>query len=97
MGRWGVKTFRPGEWVEVVTRNGQVQVFRRGVAFLGPVPDPYLNWDGLADPAPITMTGQADPLLLNPLGGLRLAAGTPLADYEIVEGSRLSPIGTTAR
>jgi hypothetical protein len=65
MRTMGVKTFRPGEWVEVVTRNGQVQVFRRGVAFLGPVPDPYLNWDGLADvepdPAPIKTIGQAEP------------------------------------
>jgi hypothetical protein len=122
----GVKTFRPGEWAEVVARNGQVQVFRRGVAFLGPVPDPYLIWDGAdsdvtaeavaliqakadetlrqdeytplvvgpplvpaAKLGPIKMIGQTDPR-----HDVRLAAGTPLTDFEIVEGSPLEPIGT---
>lgn len=45
------KVFRPGEWVEVVNRGGQVQAFRRGEPLLGPAPDPYRDWDGTAERA----------------------------------------------
>jgi hypothetical protein len=34
------KVFKPGEWVEVVNRGGQVQVIRRGEPPVGPAPDP---------------------------------------------------------
>lgn len=54
------KVFQPGEWVEVVTRNGQVQVFRRGEPLTGPAPDPYREWDGTADPeiGPVGLKGR---------------------------------------
>lgn len=40
------KVLRPGERLEVVHRGGQVQVFRLGEPLVGPVPDPYRDWDG---------------------------------------------------
>jgi hypothetical protein len=43
------KVFRPGESIELVTRNGQVWAFRRGEPLKGLVPDPYKDWDGRAD------------------------------------------------
>jgi hypothetical protein len=38
--------FRPGESLEIVTRNGQVWAYRRGEPLKGPAPDPYKDWDG---------------------------------------------------
>jgi hypothetical protein len=32
------KVFKPGEWVEVLARGGQVQVFRRGESLVDPAP-----------------------------------------------------------
>jgi hypothetical protein len=32
------KVFKPGEWLEVLARGGQVQLFRRGEPLVGPAP-----------------------------------------------------------
>jgi hypothetical protein len=40
--------FRPGESIELVTRNGQVWAYRRGEPLKGPTPDPYKDWVGTA-------------------------------------------------
>ena len=81
------KVFPPGGGVEVVAKGGKVLVFRKE-----PTPaevaeatsDPYEDWDPapLAEPVPPAPTGQND-----------RPSGTPLADFDVVEGSPLEPIG----
>jgi hypothetical protein len=47
-GNWeDAKVFRPGESIELVTRNGQVHAYRRGVPTprVDPWVDPYEGWD----------------------------------------------------
>jgi hypothetical protein len=46
------KVLKPGEWIEVVNRGGQLQVFRRGEPLVEPAP--------LAAGTPLAATGAVD-------------------------------------